>query len=69
MDPGGLFGGGGSDASGGGGGVAILGGGGDPNKDEGPLDVQKAYGFAKPGADSQFNQIRKQQLGMGRTDG
>jgi hypothetical protein len=74
FDPLGIAGGGGApgtggdDGSSGGGGLAIIGGGG-PNQEQidkaNEFDQKKAYGTFG-GGDSQFNQMRKQQLGMGR---
>lgn len=71
FDPAGLMGGGGPLGGGGGeassGGVTVLGGGGG-NKDE-EFDVKKAYGFTSPSTDSQFNTMRRKQMGMGGQGG
>jgi hypothetical protein len=81
FDPGGLMGGGGGGGGGGGddaaqgGGVAVIPGAGDEKKDEGALDVQKAYGFGvagtgnAQGGSSRFDQMRRRQMGMGGSSG
>jgi hypothetical protein len=83
FDPAGFFSGGGSGATSQGGsssggsslmGAALLGSGGDKNNDPQVVDTQKAYGFGVAGSgdnagDSQFNAMRKQQMGMGGPSG
>lgn len=84
FDPGSLFGGGSSGGSsaaagasggmGAAGTLALLGNQGDQNQQKQPVvDTQKAYGFGPAGGDaggdSQFNAMRKQQMGMGGPSG
>jgi hypothetical protein len=74
LDPAGILpnplggggGGGGASGSSSGGGGMTIGLPSDNKDDQGPMDVQKAYGFAPAGSDSQFNAMRKSQMGMGR---